>query len=334
MNLDQHDFYGDNTRWFIGRVINNKDPSEPPLGRVQIRIYGIHSGNQEDIPEVKLPWAQTLLPVTEGGTSGIGKIPQVLPGALVFGIFLDGKTSQLPLVLGSLNQIETSTERQLQTTSTNTRLVQGPPLGQLGGQAASQPSTPQSGSDKYNYDNYTFGSNGLIVSESVRTSNSSIDARRFAAMRFFVENNYSPVQAAGIVGNLEAESNFSTTIVSQFAGEYSQGIAQWNPAFGRLQKLKTFATQQKADWRDFHIQLQFVVEELRGNVPDPAPHNVHNKLVKCSRFTGGIGDDNSTWVICRYYESPADPAGKLRQREIYANTAYQQFLQSTQRAPS
>lgn len=334
MNLDQYDFYGDNTRWFIGRVINNKDPAEPPLGRIQIRIYGIHSASQEDIPEVKLPWAQTLLPVTEGGTSGIGKIPQVLPGALVFGIFLDGKTSQLPLVLGSLNQIETVTERQQQTTNTNTRLVQGPPLGQLGGQGFGQPTIPQARSDKYNYSNYSFSANGIIVSDQVRNSGSSIDARRFSAMRFFVDNGYSPIQAAGIVGNLEAESNFNTTVVSQFAGEYSQGIAQWNPAFGRLQKLKTYATQQRGDWRNFDIQLQFVIQELRGNVPDPAPHNVHNKLTNCKRYIGGVGDDNSTWIICRYYEAPQDPQGKLRQREIYADTAYKQFLQSTQRATS
>lgn len=327
MNLDEYDFYGDNIRWFIGRVINNKDPAEPPLGRVQIRIHGIHSFDQKDIPEVKLPWAHTVLPVTEGGTSGIGKIPQLQPGALVFGVFLDGKTSQLPLILGHLNQFEKITERQQQTSAGNTRLYGGPPLGELGGQGFGQQTIPQPFVDKYNYSNYSFGANGVIVSENVRNSGSSIDARRFSAMRFFVDNGYSPVQAAGIVGNLEAESNFNTTIVSQFAGEYSQGIAQWNPSFGRLQKLKTYATQQRSDWRNFDIQLQFIVQELRGNVPDPAPHNVHNKLVRCGRYIGGVGEDNSTWIICRYYEMPADPQGKLRQREIYADRAYKQFSQ-------
>lgn len=327
MNLDEYDFYGDNIRWFIGRVINNKDPAEPPLGRVQIRIHGVHSFDQKDIPEVKLPWAHTVLPVTEGGTSGIGKIPQLQPGALVFGVFLDGKTSQLPLILGHLNQFEKITDRQQQTSTENTRLYGGPPLGEQGGQGFGQQTIPQPLIDKYNYSNYSFGANGVIVSDQVRNSGSSIDARRFSAMRFFVDNGYKPVQAAGIVGNLEAESNFSTTVVSQFAGEYSQGIAQWNPAFGRLQKLKAYAAQQRSDWRNFDIQLQFVVQELRGNVPEPAPHNVHNKLVKCERYTGGVGDDNSTWIICRYYESPQDPQGKLRQREIYADRAYKQFIQ-------
>ena len=52
------------------------------------------------------------MPGTEGGTSGIGKIPQLQPGAFVFGLFMDGKTSQLPLVLGHLNQFEIPTLTQ------------------------------------------------------------------------------------------------------------------------------------------------------------------------------------------------------------------------------
>lgn len=327
MKLDEHDFYGDNTRWFIARVINNKDPAEPPLGRIQIRIYGIHSETQDDIPEVKLPWAQTLLPVTEGGTSGIGKIPQLQPGALVFGIFLDGKTSQLPLILGALNQIEQLTERQQQTTSNNTRLYTGPPLGELGGQGFGQQTVPTQLLDKYNYSNFTLSNNGIVVSQPVRNvgSGASIDAKRLMAMRFFVENGYSTEVAAGIVGNLEAESNFNTTVVSQFAGEYSQGIAQWNPAFGRLQKLKEFAKQTKTDWREFYVQLQFVVLELRGQVPDPAPHNVENKLTKCTHYVGQPLETNSTWIICNYYERPDNAIQKLPARERYAGTAYSQF---------
>ena len=107
MNLFDYPFYGDQIRWFLGKVINANDPDM--LGRVQVRISGIHSNYQNDIPEYTLPWASVMNPGTEGGTSGIGKIPQILPGATVFGIFIDGKTSQVPLVLGSLNQVEKPT---------------------------------------------------------------------------------------------------------------------------------------------------------------------------------------------------------------------------------
>lgn len=328
MNLDEYDFYGDNSRWFLARVINNQDPAVPPLGRIQIRIYGVHSETQEDIPESKLPWAQTLLPVTEGGTSGIGRIPQVQPNALVFGIFLDGKSSQLPLVLGSLNQIEIPSVRQQETTSQNTRLYGGTQLDSIIS-TPSQSQRPSQYSDQYNFSDYVFSNNGVIVSESVRSlqRDASIDAKRFTAMRFFVENGYDRVQAAGIVGNLEAESNFNTTVVSQFTGEYSQGIAQWNPAYGRLQKLFEYANQLRLDWRDYHVQLQFIIQELRGNVPNPAPHNIETRIRRCTSYSGQPLETNSTWLICRYYENPADPLGKLPARQRFADIAYRQFTQ-------
>ena len=101
-------FYGDETRWFIGRVVDNNDPLY--LGRVKVRIHGIHTGSTQDIPEYALPWAQVVLPVTEEGTTGYGSNPAILPTAQVFGIFLDGKDSQLPLVIGSIPKIESDVE--------------------------------------------------------------------------------------------------------------------------------------------------------------------------------------------------------------------------------
>ena len=47
-------YYGDNFRWFLGVVINTADPLQ--LGRSQIRIYGIHPDEIEDLPSDALPW--------------------------------------------------------------------------------------------------------------------------------------------------------------------------------------------------------------------------------------------------------------------------------------
>lgn len=94
------DFYGDQTRWFIGRVVSLADPLK--LGRIKVRIFGVHSENTLDIPDDDLPWAQIVAPITEGGTSGLGSILGIQVDANVFGIFLDGTNSQLPLVVGSL----------------------------------------------------------------------------------------------------------------------------------------------------------------------------------------------------------------------------------------
>lgn len=105
------EYYGDNTRWFVAKVINGRPP--PGFeGRVQIRIFGVHSDTTDDIPQRDLPWAQVMLPSSSFGVSGLGVGSHILAGAMVFGIFLDGKNSQLPLVLGSLPHTEYPTTVQ------------------------------------------------------------------------------------------------------------------------------------------------------------------------------------------------------------------------------
>ena len=106
--------YGDEQRWFIGRVISIADPEQ--LGRVRVRIFGVHSDNKEDIGEKDLPWAQVLTPVTEGHSSGIGTNIGIKEQSQVYGIFLDGKNSQLPLVIGAISKYESTVERREQVT--------------------------------------------------------------------------------------------------------------------------------------------------------------------------------------------------------------------------
>ena len=81
-------FYGDNSRWFIGEVKSISDPTR--MGRVRVRIFGVHTDDEQLIPENKLPWAQVLAPVTEGGTPNQGNFLGIQPTARVFGVFLDG----------------------------------------------------------------------------------------------------------------------------------------------------------------------------------------------------------------------------------------------------
>lgn len=100
-----NDFYGDETRWWVGVVQSIDDPLKQ--GRVRVRIYGVHSASEDDIPNSALPWAQVVAPITHAGTSGLNGTPVgIKPYAQAFGIFLDGKHSQLPLVLGSIPKID------------------------------------------------------------------------------------------------------------------------------------------------------------------------------------------------------------------------------------
>ena len=94
-------FYGDTIRWFIGEVVNIEDPIQ--LARIQVRVFGVHG---PEIADEDLPWAQTVTPLTEGGTTFFGNPLGVQPGAHVWGIFTDGQSSQCPLVYGSLPKYE------------------------------------------------------------------------------------------------------------------------------------------------------------------------------------------------------------------------------------
>ena len=98
-------FYGDQLRWFFGEVVNVKD--DPlKLGRAQVRVFGIYDDvdaeNKPVIAEKDLPWAQIVVPITQGIHEGKGQNLGLLVGTQVFGIFLDGQNSQLPMIIGSV----------------------------------------------------------------------------------------------------------------------------------------------------------------------------------------------------------------------------------------
>lgn len=102
------EFYGDNIRWFIAKVISNTPPKGFE-GRVRIRIYGIHSEKESEVSEKMLPWALTSMPVT----SLVTPAPGLPPNTTVFGIFTDGKTSQQPLILGALPTFQNPSKIQI-----------------------------------------------------------------------------------------------------------------------------------------------------------------------------------------------------------------------------
>jgi len=91
------DYYGDQTRWFLGEVVNVKD--DPlKIGRARVRIFGVY----DEIDEKDLPWAQIVVPVTHAVNEKLGQVTGLLVGTQVFGVFLDGQNSQLPLIVGSI----------------------------------------------------------------------------------------------------------------------------------------------------------------------------------------------------------------------------------------
>lgn len=274
MDIINSEFYGDEVRWFVG-VVEEVGKDEPKLGRVKVRIYGIH-GNSSEVPLDDLPYAQTLVPTTEPGVSGLGRNPYLQPGATVFGIFLDGKLSQLPLVLGSIPTIQTPSLTQINSQSQEQKYnsvtkqihgtnVPGTPGSGTGGRTGIS-SALKYGLDSFEYDpNLNLGRNTQIAWEYFKSL-----------------NKYSDAVIAGLIGNFLAESGAGTPfdirptvsgdIGLHSAADRSYGIAQWYNAGGnpnsRYAQLIRFAEKLGKPAEDLYVQLAFVDDELSRGIGD------------------------------------------------------------------
>lgn len=337
----ENSFYGDNLRWFIARVVAPTTEDPLAFNRVKIRIEGIHSEYREDIDEADLPWAQVVMPASLGGSSGMSATNYLQPGSLVFGFFLDGTNSQLPLILGYLGQFEVPSQKQRQFVEQDSGIDYEIDNVYEGGTTVNpNNSTTQNRS--------TTGGRLIEGGSDIDNSTAGVNQRRFAAMDFFVRNlqgkvNNPLIAAAGIVGNLEGEtSTFDPALPASAPGEIGQGIAQWNDSRGagwRLTKLRNFSSALRLDPLDFNTQLLFILHELNGtdlNYPGERGvgtgasgfKSVFNKLVTATTYEGGVSNSNSTWVFLDVYENPANKRSKLAARERFARRAYTQYTQS------
>lgn len=277
-------FYGDNiNRFFFGIVVNNND-ADLNLGRVQIRIHGLHGS---EVQNYDLPWAQIMLPTTEPGVGGIGANPMISNGAQVFGVFLDGKDSQIPLILGTVPKIDQPSLQQRSTfvgdTEPPTYTTVGPDDGLRGG--------------------------SRIV--PVGSLQGSTNAER--VYRFFINNGFEPYQAAGWVGNFAVEStpNIDPTAFNpNDKGEESFGIAQWRAT--RYDDLRNWAASTSQDYRALETQLGFVLYELEGNERTAATNIRSTRTVDAAARTIDI-----------YYER--SDGTKREDRVSYARDALARF---------
>lgn len=88
--------------WFTGVVEDRHDPEE--LGRVRVRIFGLHTDDLSKIRLSDLPWAHIMMPPTSASISGVGQSPTgLVEGSWVVGFFADGENSQDPIIMGSIH---------------------------------------------------------------------------------------------------------------------------------------------------------------------------------------------------------------------------------------
>jgi len=70
-----------------------------------------------------------------------------------------------------------------------------------------------------------------------------------------------PEQAAGIMGNMSAESSFNPTAVEPAPGT-GIGLIQWS--FGRADNLRSAASKAGVSWQDLKFQLDYLVNESKS----------------------------------------------------------------------
>lgn len=311
-------FYGDTTRWFIGKVAK-VDGDASQTGRIKVRIFGVHDDPSIIIPD-DLPWAQVLMPLTEGGGSGIGASTGIQPQSLVFGIFLDGKDSQMPLVLGSIVTNENFAQELVEK--------------------GDGPKSRSSGSGGIRYNGLTEAqweaarSQGIKITDSRSplspnyqlTGNDNVEK---AALWFLSQHGggYTVPQMAGLIGNFMAESGVNLDPTAQNkTTEASVGIAQWNPLNdgdrdwinprSRLYQLIKNSESLGLNYLSLHAQLLWVTKELSNM-------RVAGKLRKETTPEGAAD------IICIYYEVPKgynnrNSDTRIKRRNL-ARTFFNQF---------
>jgi len=276
------EFYGDDSRWFIGVVSQIGDVRN--LGRVRVRIFGIHNEDTAKVKISDLPWASVVVPVTQGGVSGSTMPDGIQVGAQVYGIFLDGKHSQSPLILGSIPH-----DSGLRV------IVDEQPDPYV------QPKASKTSSSTDEQGVQTTGAGELKV--SLVGASRQEQAFNFFKQYFQSRGNISNPGncAAAFVGNfmheagadLDPDTYEVDPLVSGSVGGY--GIAQWTGP--RRTNLINYANNiPGASYKNFEVQLSFVVDELED--PKAQRGRTYDRLVHDSTIL------NYTETVLALYETP------------------------------
>lgn len=134
---------------------------------------------------------------------------------------------------------------------------------------------------------------------------------------FYVDNGYSPEQAAGFVGNYFQESGLNPTIVNSLG---AIGIAQW---LDRRPALEAFANQKGKPPTDLDVQLEFSLFELKGS------ESAANSAIKAVDGSGPDAVKEVTVVIRVSYERPGESEANDPNRIAKALEVYEKYSGGT-----
>ncbi|MFJ3387497.1 phage tail tip lysozyme [Lysinibacillus sp. NPDC086135] len=147
-------------------------------------------------------------------------------------------------------------------------------------------------------------------SQTKASSVSSGSSAQATVWNFFKSKGLSDSAVAGIMGNIQQESSFSSTAGRNAEGS-AFGIAQWRGS--RLSELNSFAKSKGTSANDLGTQLDFMWKELQGKEKQ-ALHSLNRTLTATEHA--------SNFNIL--YERSGEKAGSKghNNRVNYANNAY------------
>lgn len=131
-----------------------------------------------------------------------------------------------------------------------------------------------------------------------------------AAMNFFTQQGWTAAQAAGIVANLQAESDLRPDAVGD--GGRAYGVAQWHP--DRQASFQSFSGRP-IQGSTVDAQLRFVQHELTGGGERPAGQ----------RLRAATSANDAGSIVSQFYERPADRQGEATRRGARAQRIFSSF---------
>ena len=112
-----------NPAFYLGVVEDRMDPLK--LGRVKVRILGMHTWDKILLPTEDLPWSYKVQPSTSGAMNGIGHAPVgVMEGTWVIIQYLD-PDQQEPFIVGTFGGIPQSKQTSLEEFDINISYASG-----------------------------------------------------------------------------------------------------------------------------------------------------------------------------------------------------------------
>ena len=136
-----------------------------------------------------------------------------------------------------------------------------------------------------------------------RTRNAGVSGNAGTALRYFESKGFTPEQAAGIVGNLQAESGVNINPAAIGDGGAAWGIAQWHPDRRAIwERANNAQWQSNGSSPNFQQQLDFIMYELQ---------RTESRALRQLRATTTVQDAAASFD--RYYERSS---GQHRQRRI------------------